>query len=238
MRQALGFLTPLGGSTRPTAAALKWFPIVGAGVGLAVGAVWWGAARLWPAAVAGALAVLADLVLTGMLHVDGLADAADALFPPVSRERRLEIMRDPRSGAFGVVAVVITMLLRFSVFASITPTGRTPLVVAALWCASRTVMAVTASTVPYARREGLATAFLGASAVPILVIGAVLATVLAVAGADPAARGVLALAGSVVGGVAVVMFARSRIGGFTGDVLGAAGVIGETAGLLVLAVHS
>ena len=59
----------------------------------------------------------------------------------------------------------------------------------------------------------------------------------AVIGHDPWITGVLAVAATAVGAAAVVTFARARLGGFTGDVLGAAGVVGETLGLLVLVVH-
>lgn len=238
MRRALGFLTPIGGASTPTPAALPWFPVVGALVGLVVGEVWWAASRWWAPPVAAVLAVLADLVLTGMLHLDGLADAADGLLPPVSPERRLEIMRDPRSGSFGVAAVVVVLLLRAAVLASLTPTPTTPLVIAALWAMARTAMAVTAVAVPYARQQGLAGAFIGGSLIPVLAVAVPLVVVLAALGTDPHVRGLLAVAGGALAAAAVVTFARSRLGGFTGDVLGACGVVGETVGLVVLAVHA
>ena len=237
MRRALGFLTPFGGPSLPGPGALPWFPVVGALIGAAVGGVWWGAATIWPLPVAAALTVAADLALTGLLHLDGLADSGDALLPPVSRERRLEIMRDPRTGAFGVATVVVVLLVRYSVFASIAPTRTSPLVIAGIWATSRAAMAVTACLVPYARREGLASAFLGASAAPTAVVAVPLALALGALGTDPHLRGVLAVAGCAVAAAATVAFAEARIGGFTGDVLGACGLLGETAALLVLAVQ-
>ncbi|MDQ4089145.1 MAG: adenosylcobinamide-GDP ribazoletransferase, partial [Actinomycetota bacterium] len=77
MRRALSFLTPLGGPVAPSPAALPWFPVVGAVLGLTLGGVWWLADRLWVAPVAAAVVVAADLALTGMLHFDGLVDSAD-----------------------------------------------------------------------------------------------------------------------------------------------------------------
>jgi adenosylcobinamide-GDP ribazoletransferase len=238
MKQALAFLTPLGGAATPSPRALPWFPIVGALVGGAVGIMWWAAAQWWSLPVAAVLAIVADLVLTGMLHVDGLADSADGLLPPLSRERRLEVMKDPRAGAFGVVAVVTVLLLRFAVLASIAPTSTTALTIAGIWCASRGAMAVTACTVPYARGAGLATAFLGGNAVVIAAITVPLALAAGAAGTDPHVRGVLAVVGCGLGAALVVAFARAKLGGFTGDVLGAAGVVGETLALLILAVHA
>lgn len=111
-RQALAFLTPVGGAVTPTPAALAWFPLVGLALGSAVGGVWWGADQLWPPAVAAAVVVVADIGLTGMLHLDGLVDAADGLLPHLSPARRLEVMAEPTVGAYGVVAGVAVVVLR------------------------------------------------------------------------------------------------------------------------------
>jgi len=236
MRRALGFLTPFGGAAVPSRATLAWFPAVGAVVGLAVGGAWWAAGRLWAPLVAGAVAVLADVVATGGLHFDGLADAADGLVPPLAPERRLEAMADPAVGAFGVCAVAVVLLLRVAAFASV---PAAVLVVGGLWCASRTAMAVTAQAVPYVRPGGLASAFVGSPdrADPWVNagVGTVLAVGLAMAGRGW--RGLACVGIGVLGFALVVAFARRRIGGYTGDVLGAAGVLGETVGLLALAAR-
>ena len=235
MRRALAFLTPVGGAAAPSSAAVPWFPVVGALLGAAVGAVWWGADRLWPPAVAAGLALAADLLLTGALHADGLADTADGLLPPLDRERRLDVMADPRTGAFGVVAVVTVLLLRWAAFASQDPSV---LAVAGIWCASRTAMAVALMAGRYARPGGLATAFQGGRSrtLPVAAGGGMAASALAATGLGlvPGVAAVLA----VFGGAAVVLWlAMRRIGGYTGDVLGAAGLVGETAGLLVAAAR-
>ncbi len=232
MRRALAFLTPLFGASEPRPRTLAWFPFAGAALGLVLGAVWWGAERVWPAAVAAAIVVAADLALTGLLHVDGLADSADGLLPHLDRARRLEVMAAPDVGAFGVAAVVAVLLLRWAALATTAPS---PLLLGGLWCASRTAMAVAARKVPYARPGGLASAFLGGRTLSTALIGAVLATGLAFAG--PGVAGIAAVAGVVAGAAGVVALARRRIGGFTGDVLGASGMVGETTGLLVAAAR-
>jgi adenosylcobinamide-GDP ribazoletransferase len=232
MRRALAFLTPLFGASEPRPKTLGWFPLVGAALGLVLGGVWWGAERVWPAAVAAAIVVVADLALTGLLHVDGLADSADGLLPHLDRARRLEVMAAPDVGAFGVATVTGVLLLRWTALAVTAPS---PLLLGALWCASRTAMAITARTVPYARPDGLAAAFLGGRALTTAIVGAVLATALAFAG--PGVVGVAAIGGVVAGAAAVVALAYRRIGGFTGDVLGAGGIVGETTGLVVAAAR-
>jgi adenosylcobinamide-GDP ribazoletransferase len=228
MRRALSFLTPMGGAVAPSPAALAWFPVVGALLGLALGGVWWVADRLWAAPVAAAVVVAADLALTGMLHFDGLVDSADGLLPPLDRARRLEVMADPAAGAFGVGVAVVVLLLRWASLAALAPA---PLLLAALWCASRVTMAVAAATVPYARPGGLAGAFLGGRRP---VAGVLLVVVLGVAAGGDGWAGVVALG---VAAAAVVALAVRRLGGFTGDVLGAAGMLGETAGLLAAAAR-
>ncbi len=233
MRRALAFLTPLGGAAEPEPRTAGWFGPAGFFIGLAVGSIWWVAGELWTPLVAAALAVAADLVLTGMLHIDGLADSADGLLPHLSRDRRLEVMATPDVGAFGVAVVTTTLLVRLAVLASLPPD---PLLVAVLWCTSRALMAVVLREVAYARAGGLATAFAGGSVVaPMVAIG--LASTVALAVDAGPLRGVGAVLAVLIAGTAVVGLAQRRLGGYTGDVLGAAGVLGETVGLLVVAAR-
>ena len=232
MGEAVAFLTPLGGAKAPGPGALRWFPAVGVVLGLLLGAVWWGAAEVWPAPLAAALVVVADLALTGLLHVDGLVDTADGLLPPLATHRRLEVLADPHAGAFGVTTVAAVLLLRWSALTVLAPA---PLLLAALWCTSRTSMVVTARSLPYARPGGLAEPFRGAGAAGAAVAGCLVAVGLA-AWWRPLAGPVAVLAGAGAAAVVAVL-ARRRLGGFTGDVLGAAGVMAETAGLVVAAAR-
>jgi adenosylcobinamide-GDP ribazoletransferase len=108
-----------------------------------------------------------------------------------------------------------------------------PFLLAGLWCASRTAMAFTIGRVPYARDEGLATAFGPGIRQPVLVLGVPAALLLA-AGWDVLA-GPVAVVVAFAAAAGVVALGRRRLGGFTGDVLGAAGVVAETAGLVAAA---
>ena len=197
------------------------------------------AGRVWPAALAAVVAVAVDAAVTGCLHLDGLADSADGLLPAVGRARRLEIMADPSIGAFGAVALVLVLSLRVTALAV---TVAHPTVVVGLWCGSRTMMGVVARTLPYAHVDGgTATAFMGpgagqghsaASRYGVAAYGMGAAFALAAVGAG--ARGLVVVGAEIVAMVGVVWFAFRRVGGYTGDVLGAMGVIGETVGLLAL----
>jgi adenosylcobinamide-GDP ribazoletransferase len=231
LRGAVGFLTPLGGAAGPTPGAVAWFPVVGAAVGLALGGFWWVVARAWPAPVVAALVVAADLALTGMLHFDGLLDSADGLLAHLDRDRRLAVMAGPEVGAFALAVGVAVLLGRFGALASLRPA---PLLLAALWCASRTLMAATMRAVPYARASdggGLASSFLGRAEAVTLVAGGVAA--LAMAAAWRPVAGPVAVLAAAAAGTGVVLLGRHQLGGFTGDVLGAAGVVAETVGLIV-----
>jgi adenosylcobinamide-GDP ribazoletransferase len=235
MRRAISFLTPLGGPTTPSPAAVPWFPVVGVLVGLVLTAVWWLATEAWPAPVAAAVVVGADLGLTGFLHLDGLVDASDGLLPPLDRQRRLDVMADPWAGAFGVGAAVAVLLLRWAALAALAPSV---LLLPALWCASRTAMAVTTRAVPYARPGGLASSFRSAGkakAAPTAISGVTAAVILGVLAAG--IGGLAGVSACLIAAGAVVALGVRRVGGFTGDVLGAAGLVGETAGLLVAAAR-
>jgi adenosylcobinamide-GDP ribazoletransferase len=245
VKRALSFLTVLGRAAEPDRRTLSWFPLVGVVVGALVGTVWWAAGRLWPAAVAALLATCADAAITGCLHLDGLADAADGLLAPVDAGRRLEIMADPRVGAFGAVTLVLVLGLRVGALAA---APARPLVLAGLWCGSRTLMATAARALPDARggtgtvgafSEGEETASSKSARrrawIEVAAYGAVLAVGLAVLGAG--ARGAVAVAAEIGAWAVVVWFGIRRVGGMNGDVIGASGVIAETVGLLVLAAR-
>src|SRR5690606_38854476 len=103
---AIQFLTVLPAgrpATRESSGA--WYALVGLLIGGLVAIVFAGAERVAGPTVGAAAAVVAGAVLTGALHLDGLADVADAAFAPVSKARRLEILRDVHHGTFGVVAI-------------------------------------------------------------------------------------------------------------------------------------
>lgn len=244
LRAALGLLTSIGGSAAPEVGAAVWFGPVGALVGAAVAGAWWlgdvGGAPL----VGAGLAVAVDLALTGLLHVDGLADSADGLLPPLPRERRLAIMRQPDTGAFGVATVVVVLLLRWSALASMPPAL---VLVAVVWALSRGAMAATMAVVPAARRDSLAAPF-AARRPGLTGAGVALALSAVLVGVGSVGAGGTFLhpgqPESLVGGAlatlagfcATVALAWRRIGGYSGDVLGAAGMVGETTGLAVAAL--
>lgn len=231
MLSALGFLTVLGGARTPDRATFAAFPLVGALIGAALAGVWLLASELWSPGVAAVLVVAADLAITGMLHLDGLADSADGLLPHLPPERRLAVMRAPDVGAFALAVVPVVLLARWAALATDLVE---PLALVGVWAASRTVLAAVPAVVPYAREQGLASSMLDGARpwVAVWLVPALVVLVIAQGATGAVALGVL-----VATGTGVVALARRRIGGFTGDVLGATAVLAETVALLALAAR-
>lgn len=238
LRLAAVFLTrlpirPARERAGPLGEAAWAFAAIGIGVGLAGGIVF--AIAIWlglPATPAAVLAVGCQVMLTGALHEDGLADTADGFGGGKDPEAKLRIMRDSRSGAFGVVAVVLSLAGRVAAIASLEPA----LVAAALVATGALSRAGTVwlmALMPPARADGL-----GASAGRPGLEHAWAATGIgALAGLLLLGFGP-AVAMLVVGGIALALFAqlaKRQVGGQTGDVLGASQQVGELACLFALA---
>ncbi|MBX3014710.1 MAG: adenosylcobinamide-GDP ribazoletransferase [Caldilineaceae bacterium] len=99
--------------------ASHWFPVVGLVLGLLVTGAHWGLVQIFPPLVAAGLTVTLWAALTGGLHLDGLADCCDGLLAATSRERRLEIMRDPRTGAFAAGGLALFLLVKVAAVAAL-----------------------------------------------------------------------------------------------------------------------
>lgn len=226
LRAAVGFLTRLpagqsAGATADLTGPSAYFPLVGAvvaGVGVAAWAL--AAALLGP--LAGAVAsVLATVAVTGAVHEDGLADTADGLWGAATPTRRLEIMRDPRLGTYGMIAVVADLLLRTALLAPLDLSGVARVVVAG-HVIGRAAPLVLVAWLPPARRDGLAVRLRPVGGSGVVLAGATV-VVAAVATVGVWAPVALAAAAAPIAGLRRA--ARRRIGGVTGDVLGAGVVL-------------
>jgi adenosylcobinamide-GDP ribazoletransferase len=202
-------------------ADVAWtFPVVGAIVGLASGAALW--VGLWlgldPLAAA-LLAVAAAVLLTGGLHEDGLADTADGFGGGKDKADKLRIMDDPTMGAFGVLALIITVGLKSAIVAGMVGPGTAIAALIGAAIGSRAAMPVLMYFLKPAKRSGLG-AGAGKPNRAETLIAALIGGVgmLLVLGAVPGAAGLIAAAAAYV---AISGTARRHIGGFTGDVLGA-----------------
>jgi adenosylcobinamide-GDP ribazoletransferase len=235
LRVALGFLTRLPVGAPGSLAAAAWaFPVVGLLVGLVAAMAY--QAALWlslPPLAAAILAVTAGLLVTGALHEDGLADLADGFGGGRDRAAKLAIMRDSRIGSFGVLALLLSVLLRVAALAALPSPGWTAAALIAGHALSRAPLPAVMLLLPPARADGLAVAAgrpaPGGTAAAALIGLAAGLLALGLSGG---------LAGAAVAAVAALglsALARRQIGGQTGDVLGAVQQVAEAGVLLAVA---
>ena len=220
-RGAVSFLTriPTGtGMSSPESMAtwVPYFPIVGALVGLSGALVYAAASVAWAPIVAASIAVAVEVVITGGFHEDGLGDGADALGAADPADAR-RILKDPRLGSFGVMAIVLGIVLRIGALASL-QTWSAVAVLPAAHALARAAATSILGSAPIAG-DGLGAAYARALSSRTLVAGAIAALLIAVVAIGlwaPVAAGACAL-------IALWLrrAASHRLGGVTGDVLGA-----------------
>ncbi|OGV59980.1 MAG: cobalamin 5'-phosphate synthase [Lentisphaerae bacterium RIFOXYC12_FULL_60_16] len=229
-----------GQETKRFADALPWFPLVGLLIGLAVVAViraaGWIGLYTWPAGTA-ILALVTGIALTGGLHLDGLADWADGFWGGKDRESALRIMKDPRIGSFGGIALVLVLLTRWACLTRIISHGGTAWILAAAML-SRFMQVDLACSRPYARADGgTAAPFIeGAGRRQWLLAMAGMLTGLMVLSLHNPFIG-LSVIPCWIGNRLFGEWCQRRVGGITGDLLGTASELIETAVLWFGAVQ-
>lgn len=240
-------LPALGSEIAPHALALfsravRMLPLAGALVGALAAIILAIAAALGlPPPLTAPLAVAALTLLSGALHEDGLADCADGFGGGATRERKLEIMRDSRIGAFGALALALTLYLRIASLTLIAghSLGLACAVLIGAAAVSRGAALIPLHILPPARAGGAGFSA-GKPQAGALRVGACLACVFALAPIAAGSGLARALVGAGVGVLAaliVTALAKRQIGGQTGDVAGAAQQISEIAFYLVFAAR-
>ena len=212
--------------------AAGWFPMVGLAVGGCLALASLVVDRAVPPGVGAMLLVTLWAALTGGLHLDGLADACDGLGGGWSRERALAIMRDTRSGPYGVTAIVLVLGLKAAVVASL-PEGLAWRALVLAPAVARAGPLLLAAVAPPARPEGAGHAFSTGAHWPAIAAGWLVAALASVA--TLGAWGALTLGVTALLAWVWAVYLRRRLGGFTGDTLGALVEVTEAA-LLTLAV--
>lgn len=212
--------------------AWAW-PVIGAGLGLGSGlaalvATWLGATP----GIAAGLALATQIAMTGALHEDGLADTADGFWGAHEPARRMEIMKDSRSGAFGVIALVLSLMMRWSALSLMIGAGWVLAPLVAAGALSRAVPAVLMAALPNARGTGLSFDS-GRPGQDAATLAAAVAFALAFV-----FTGWASLAGAfwaALAAIGLAWLASRKIGGQTGDVLGAGQQLAELAALAAFA---
>lgn len=217
------------------ARAYRAFPILGAAIGAAVGAVYFLLLSIGlPTIGAAALALGAGALLTGGLHEDGLADLADGFGGGRDKAAKLDVMRDGRIGTYGALALLTSFVAKVGALSAL-PRSEVLVVMIATHALARAPLAVLAAAMPYARADGLV-ASAGRPDSLIALSACVVAAVIAFV-ALPAATAMIAACVTAVAAASLAALAQQQIGGQTGDVLGAVEQVCEVAVLLTLAAR-
>lgn len=237
LRFAISFLTIFPVAPKDSGVSVSssraYFPLVGlllggiiAGLDLLIDSLF------APLLVSGIL-VVTLILLTRALHVEGFMDSCDGLFGGFTRERRLEIMRDPRVGSFAVIGAVSLMLLKWTLIVGLPGQYRTPLLVL-FPVLSRWGMLLDMEVYSYARDRGMGTLFHVGSKIRQVVIGLVV-----VVFASALLLGFAGIALLAVVSIVALAFGRwvtRLLGGMTGDTYGAVNEIGEVTVLMAAIV--
>ena len=234
LRGAVTLLTriPVGSKVidqSEVAGSVRWFPLVGALIGLVVGTTYGLLAQSLPSVVAGVLAVLVGVMLTGGLHEDGLGDTADALGGGKDAADAARILKDPRQGTFGVLAIAGALFLRATALGSMSPMDGVAMAVAA-HLFGRTAVVV---AMRFHRSIGDG---LGARYSSVVTYSDVVVALGLGLGLGAAVSGIWVLASLAIALAAVVLAGRiasKKLGGLSGDGLGAIEQVTES-GVFVL----
>ena len=218
--------------TSERAARAAWaYPFVGAVLGLIAGVIALTLAAMGvQTGIAAAVALGTLMVLTGGLHEDGLSDCADGLGGGTTLQKRLEIMKDSRIGAFGAAALGVALLARWSGYDAV-------ITVDWLWAfvavgtASRLPLVLVMYGMPLSRPDGLA-ATVGLVTAPIAIIATLLTLILCIISIGLLAVPMLLV--MILACLPLCWLAWRRIEGYTGDVLGGCQQIAEIAALATL----
>ncbi|MFH1692353.1 MAG: adenosylcobinamide-GDP ribazoletransferase [Candidatus Omnitrophota bacterium] len=212
------------------ARSMIYYPIVGCLLGLILCAITLITSRIGCSSIAEAIIIIISLIiLTGGIHLDGLADTADAFLSRTSKEKMLLIMRDSHIGTMGVLSLLSALLLKIAFLSTLSPALKIPAIL--LMCIlSRWSLVFSTYIFPYARKEGKARAFKEKIHFKIYL----LATLFTLGAAIEFGRFYGLIAFSAIGLNAYVFgyFFKRHLGGITGDTLGAVSEISEIIVLL------
>ncbi|MCB4790389.1 MAG: adenosylcobinamide-GDP ribazoletransferase [Elusimicrobia bacterium] len=213
--------------------ALVCFPVVGFLLGLFLAIMNSVLANVFPHLLLNAILVLILTILTGGLHLDGLADTVDGICSMKEKEKALEIMRDSHIGTMGVLSLIFIILFKVILLDSISLSFKTPVLII-MPVISRWSMLVPLYLFKYARQEGKAKIFFDSMNLKTLIMSAIILFVLVIYFLK--LTGFYTVLIIFASTFIIARFLNNKIGGFTGDMLGAVNEINEVLFLFIMGV--
>lgn len=212
--------------------SVKYFTLIGAIIGLILAGLNYILSQFLPQHVLAAVIVMSEIIITGGLHCDGFMDTADGVFSGRSRERMLEIMKDSRVGANGVMAFGLLLLLKYSLIIDMTPTMLTTALVV-MPVIGRLAMVISITSFPYARPDGMGKAFAEYAGRNALFVAAIIALVIII---PFGLQAVISAGAAIMFGMVAARYFAKVLGGLTGDTYGAVTELTELIALLVFVI--
>lgn len=209
--------------------SVRYFPLIGGIIGLLLVAVNVLLSPYLPAAVVAAIVITWEIILTGGLHGDGLMDTADGVFSGRNRDRMLEIMKDSRVGANGVMAFGILLLLKWTMLTELVTAERN-IALFVMPIFSRFAMVIGITLFPYARPDGIGKAFAQYAGRTALIVAALFTIVVT---AYMGISAFISLGAVLVFTMVFCRYITQLLGGLTGDIYGAITELSELVTLLV-----
>jgi adenosylcobinamide-GDP ribazoletransferase len=239
---ALQFLTsiplPLKGELSPKqlGSSTLFFPVVGLVIGGILAGLNWVFNLIMPTPVTNALVIVALVIVTGAMHLDGLSDTCDGMAGHKTVEERWKVMHDSHAGAFGVVGVILALLVQYVALNNI-PADKMTAVLLFMPTVSRWAMVYAIYAFPYARPSGLGKVYKEATCWPQFSAATVIT--LAIAGAFYPlfyVTGFILIGGILITTTGLAFYFKYKFAGLTGDTYGAINEVSEVMALLLTIV--
>lgn len=216
------------------ATALPFFPLVGAVIGGVLTLIYIIGQQILPKQVVAGIIIVVSIIITGGMHLDGFADTLDGLFCFGDREKKLTVMKDSRTGAYGVIGLICVILIKYLLISSLSKDYLVPALIG-FPVLSRWMMTFSIVFYPYARENGLGKAFAGQKLTDFFFAG--LITVL-INYITVKMQGLIVVSGVFIAGFLFIQYLSRQLGGMTGDTYGALNEFCEIMALLMFSILS
>jgi len=213
-----------------------YFPVVGLVIGGILAGLNWVFNLILSASVTNALLIVALVIVTGAMHLDGLSDTCDGIAGHKTVEERWRVMHDSHAGAFGVVGVILALLVQYIALNNI-PANKMTATLLFMPTVSRWAMVYAIYTFPYARPTGLGKAYKESTGWSEFVAATVIT--LGIAGAlYPLfyVPGFILIGGVIIITTGLAFYLKYKFAGLTGDTYGAINEVAEVTALLLVIV--